>query len=68
MLDRFAALVVAERVTEAPPEMVRAEQERERKEAADDDNFRNCASEVSTEDYACAMQATTSEAFMKCID
>jgi hypothetical protein len=68
LLDRFAALVVAERVKDATPEVVRAEQARERKEAMGDDNFKNCASEVSTEEFACAMKTQTPEAFIKCLE
>lgn len=68
LLDRFATLVVTEKMKNAPPEQVKAEQERERDEAKSDDNFRNCTSELSTEDYACAMAAKTSDALMKCLE
>jgi hypothetical protein len=68
LVDKFATLVVKERIKDAPPEMIKAEQERERSEAKNDDSFRNCTSEVSTEDFACAMATGTSEAFLKCID
>lgn len=68
LVDKFATLVVKERIKDASPEMIKAEQERERSEAKNDDSFRNCTSEVSTEDFACAMGTTTSEAFLKCLD
>jgi hypothetical protein len=47
---------------------VQAEQARERNEAQSDDNFKNCTSELSTEDFACAMGAKTAEAFVKCLE
>lgn len=68
LVDKFATLVVKEHIKDASPEMIKAEQERERGEAKNDDSFRNCTSEVSTEDYACAMKATTSEALVKCLE
>lgn len=68
LVDKFATLVVKERIKDASPEMIKAEQERERSEAKNDDSFRNCTSEVSNEDFACAMATGTSEAFLKCLD
>jgi hypothetical protein len=78
LLDRFAMLVVREKGVreqgarekgnEATPEQIKAEQARERDEARSDDNFKNCTSELSTEDYACAMAATTADALMKCLE
>src|SRR5258706_15818031 len=68
LVDRFATLVVKEKMKDATPEQIKTEQAREREEAKSDDNFRNCTSELSTEDYACAMAATTSDAMMKCLE
>jgi hypothetical protein len=68
LLDRYATLVVKERFKDAPPEKVKAEQVRERDEARSDDDFKNCTSELSTEDYACAMAATTADALEKCLE
>jgi len=68
MIDRFAVLVVKERIKDAPPEMIKAEQDRERQEARGDEAFRNCTSEVAPEDYTCAMKTETSEAFLKCLE
>jgi len=68
LLDRFAALVVAEKMKDATPEQVKSEQARERDEAKSDDDFKNCTSELSTEDYTCAMAAKTSDALMKCLE
>jgi hypothetical protein len=68
LLDRFAALVVKERVVDATPEQIKIEQERERQEARGDEAFRNCTSEVEASEYACAMKSETSDAFLKCLE
>ncbi len=68
LLDRFAMLVVREKLKDASPEQVKTEQARERSEAQGDDNFKNCTSELSTEDYACAMGAKNAEGFVKCLE
>jgi hypothetical protein len=68
LLDRYASLVVGAKLKDASPEVIKAEQARERSEAQSDDNFKNCTSELSTEDYACAMAATTADAFEKCLE
>ena len=68
LLDRYATLVVTAKLKDAPPEKLQAEQAREREEARNDDDFKNCTNEVSTEDYACAMAATTADAVEKCLE
>ena len=68
LVDRFATLVVKERVHDASPEQIKAEQDRERQEARGDEAFRNCTSEVEAPDYACAMKTETSDAFLKCLE
>jgi hypothetical protein len=68
LLDRFAALVVHEKLKDATAEQIKTEQAREREEAKADDNFGHCTSELSTEDYACAMAAQTSDALVKCLE
>jgi len=68
LVDKWATVVVTERIKDAPPEIIKAEQERERSEAKSDDSFRNCTSEISDADFACAMKTVTSEAFLKCLD
>jgi hypothetical protein len=68
LIDRFAMLVVKERVHDATPEQIKAEQDRERQEARGDEAFRNCTSEVESADYACAMKTETSDAFLKCLE
>ncbi len=68
LLDRYAQLVIQERMKDAPAELVKAEQVREREEARNDDDFKNCTSELSTEDFACAMKAKTADALEKCLE
>ena len=68
LLSRFAELVVKEKLPAAPPETIRAEQARERDEAARDDSFKNCTTELRVDEYRCAMAATTSEALIKCLE
>jgi hypothetical protein len=68
LLGRFAELVVKEKMPGAAPDTVLAEQARERAEAASDDSFKNCPTELRIEDYRCAMAATTAEALLKCLE
>jgi hypothetical protein len=68
LLDRYATLVVSEKLKDAPPEQLKAEQARERDEARNDDDFKNCTTELSTEDYTCAMKAPTADALEKCLE
>ena len=68
LLDRYASLVVKEKLKDATPEVLKAEQARERDEARRDDDFKNCTTELSTEDYACAMGAGTPDALEKCLE
>jgi hypothetical protein len=68
LLDRYATLVVREKLKDAPPEQIAAEQAREREAARSDDDFKNCTTELSTEDYACAMKASTADALEKCLE
>ena len=68
LLARFAELVVKEKLPVAAPEVIKAEQVREREEAARDDNFKNCTTELRVSEYKCAMAATTAETFIKCLE
>jgi hypothetical protein len=68
LLTKFAELVVKEKLPQAPPETIRAEQAREREEAARDDNFKNCTTELRADEYRCAMAATTPEGLIKCLE
>jgi hypothetical protein len=68
LLDRYASLVVHEKMKDAPAEQLKSEQAREREEARNDDDFKNCTAELSMEDYACAMKAPTADAMEKCLE
>jgi hypothetical protein len=68
LLTRFAQLVVTDRYPVASPEILREERARAQAEAAGDDNFKNCTTELRQDDYRCAMAATTSEALLKCLE
>ena len=68
LLDRYASLVVSAKMKDAPPAAVAAEQSREREEAKSDDDFKNCTTELSVEDYQCAMRAQSPDAMEKCLE
>ncbi len=68
VVDRYAQLVVTEKLPDAGPETIKAEQERERGEARGDDAFKNCTSEVSRAEFDCAMRAPTADALEKCLE
>ena len=68
LVDRYAQLVVTEKLPDAGPEIIKAEQERERGEARGDDSFKNCTSEVSRAEFDCAMRAPTADALEKCLE
>ncbi len=68
LLERYAQLVVAEKYQDASAEQIKAEQEREKREARGDDTFKNCSSQVSSAEYECAMHASSADAFEKCVE
>lgn len=68
LVDRYAQLVVTEKLPDAGPDTIKAEQERERGEARGDDAFKNCTSEVSRTEFDCAMRAPTADALEKCLE
>jgi hypothetical protein len=68
LVDRYAQLVVTEKLPDAGPETIKVEQERERGEARGDDAFKNCTSEVSRAEFDCAMRAPTADAIEKCLE
>ena len=68
LLDRYAALVVTERFADAGQEQIKAEREREKREARGDDAFKNCSSEVSQAEFECAMHAPNADAVEKCLE
>ena len=68
LLDRYAQLVVTEQFPDASTEQVKAERDRERKEARADDAFKNCSSQVGRAELECAMRAPNATAFEKCLE
>lgn len=68
LVDRYAQLVVTEKMPDAGADTIKAEQERERGEARGDDAFKNCTSEVSRTEFDCAMRAPTADALEKCLE
>jgi hypothetical protein len=68
LLDHFAELVVKERFPDAGADAIRTERERERKEAVLANEFKNCTSEVQTNEFDCAMKAQSSDGVLKCIE
>jgi hypothetical protein len=68
LIERYAELVVREKMPDASAEVVKTEQEREKVEARGDDAFKNCPSEVSRAEFDCAMAASTADAFEKCLE
>jgi hypothetical protein len=68
LVDRYAQLVVTEKLPDAGPQTIKAEQDRERGEARGDDAFKNCTSEVSRAEFDCAMHAPTADTLEKCLE
>ena len=68
LLDHFAELVVTERYADAGADTIAAERTRERQEAKNADEFKNCTSEVQQFEHDCAMKAETSDALIKCLE
>ena len=68
LLDRYAAMVVGEKLPDASAAQVKLEQEREKNEARADDSFKNCSSQVSRAEFDCALRAPTADAFEKCLE
>ncbi|MBX3264260.1 MAG: hypothetical protein KIS78_34085 [Labilithrix sp.] len=68
LLDHFAELVVKERYADAGPEAIAAERLRERQEAKNADEFKNCTTAVQANEHECAMKAESSDALIKCLE
>lgn len=68
LVDRYAKLVVTEKLPDAGAATIKAEQDRERSEARGDDSFKNCTSEVDRGEFDCAMRAPTADALEKCLE
>jgi hypothetical protein len=68
LIDRYATLVVREKLPDASAEVIQAEQQREKSELRGDDAFKNCSSEVSQAEFDCAMRASTPDLLEKCLE
>ncbi len=68
LVDRYAQLVVTEKFPDASAAQIGSERDREKREARGDDAFKNCSSEVSQTEFACAMRAPNADAFEKCLE
>jgi hypothetical protein len=68
LVARYATLVVREKIPDAAPAVIETEQKRERDQAAHEDAFRNCTTEVQRDEHRCAMAAKTADAFEKCLE
>jgi hypothetical protein len=68
LIARYATLVVREKIPEAGAAMIEAEQKHERDQAAHEDAFRNCTTEVQPTEFQCAMAAKNADAFEKCLE
>ncbi|MBX3216321.1 MAG: hypothetical protein KF850_30050 [Labilithrix sp.] len=68
LVDHFAELVVRERYADAGPEAIAAERLRERQEAKNADEFKNCTTAVQANEHECAMKAESSDALIKCLE
>jgi hypothetical protein len=68
LVDRYATLVVTEKLADASAAAIQAEQAREKAAARGDDAFKNCSSEVSQAEFDCAMRTTSPDAFEKCLE
>lgn len=68
LLDHFAELVVKEHFPDAGPDVIAAERARERKEAENANELKNCTTEVQVKEHECAMKAQSSDALIKCLE
>ncbi len=68
LVDRYAELAMKEQYPDAAPGEIDSQKKRVRDEAKNDDDFKNCTSEVEAADYECAMKATTTEAIERCLE
>jgi hypothetical protein len=68
LLERYASLVVREKLPDASATEIASEQQREKGEARGDDAIKNCSSEVSQAEFECAMHAPSADAVEKCLE
>ena len=68
MVSRYVELAMKEKFPDAGPEQVAAERARVNQEARAADELKNCASEVTPDEHACAMKSPTSDGLIKCLE
>ncbi len=68
LVDHYTELAMKEQSPDAAPADVEAQRKRVREESKNDDDFKNCTSEVEAADYECAMKATTTEGVERCLE
>ena len=68
VMDRFADLLANERYRDAGAAAVAQARAKEKTEAKNANEFKNCTTEVLMSEYACAMNAVTSDALIKCLE
>jgi hypothetical protein len=68
MVSRYVELAMKEKSPDAGPEQIAAERVRVSQEARASDELKNCASEVTPDEHACAMKSPTSDGLIKCLE
>jgi hypothetical protein len=68
LIERYAELVVRDKMPGASDEIIKTEKKLVRDEAKSDEAFHNCTTEVGPKEYACAMGAATPDAVEKCLE
>ena len=68
LVDHYAELAMKEQFPDAAPSEIEAQKKIVREESKNDDDFKNCTSEVESADYDCAMKAKTTEAVERCLE
>lgn len=68
MVSRYVELAMNEKFPDAAAEQIAAERSRVSQEARAADELKNCASEVTPDEHACAMKSPTSDGLLKCLE
>lgn len=68
LVDHYAELAMKEQFPDAAPADIESQKKKVREESKNDDDFKNCTSEVEATDYDCAMKAKTTEGIERCLE
>ncbi|CAN5589145.1 hypothetical protein BH09MYX1_BH09MYX1_68070 [soil metagenome] len=68
LVDHYAELAMKEQFPDAAPADIDSQKKKVREESKNDDDFKNCTSEIETADFDCAMKATTTDAIERCLE